>query len=449
MNSSARDDFHFNDAIGSNEELAEFILDLVSRLMDELTPQKQDIFCSRILRSEQTSLRVLGERYGKTAERMRIIVKETERQIGSHVESSSYRELKDLLQLLPEHWGSAIPSSGLPSWPKLPVVGSNWVLTSEELLSFISYLTFGKVREHGWFSKFSIEDIEDELIKHADSYGVMRLDPVQVLSNIGIKESFIPSVLSQLNRFVLLLNHWVIKKDAYSEKALQILSLISHPLSNTEIADILQIPGKVRSLTNALQSDSRFTRTGKNKYGLTVWGNDSYEGICVAMEKLLTKHKQMLDIDFISSVLSEQFSISKNSVKAYSFAPIFFHNGTQVRLREPDDPYIVIDDVNDLNWVEVSGDLATLTFSVDRELRRGSGRQLPINLSWRLGLVPGDSKQIEGQFGQLLFAWNIRSHTGGHLGSLKSLSDGLGCSLGDNLVLKINTTTLSYLAQKG
>jgi hypothetical protein len=255
--------------------------------------------------------------------------------------------------------------------------------------------------------------------------------------------------MAELNRVVLLLHSWVVRKDSYSDKAVQILTLTNHPLSNLEIADYIASADKVRSLTNALQSDARFARTGKNKYGLALWGNETYEGICAAMEKLLIQNGQALEIEFLSSMLSEQYSISKNSVKAYCLAPIFFQDGSKVRLRTPEDLHVINDDIGDLNWAAVNGNTAKLTFLVDGELRRGSGRQLPVNLSWRLGLFPGDSKQLVGEFGQLLFAWNVRSHTGGHLGSLKPLSDGLNCDLGDNLILEIDIQKLRYQVQRG
>jgi|688.fasta_scaffold156358_3 hypothetical protein len=449
MNCSSHNSSPLHHGALANEQLAETISGSISKLLDELNPQHQDIFCSRILRNEKISLRILAEKYGKSTERIRLIAKEAEQQIRMHMESYSYRDLRYSIDSIPKVWGSAVPESFLSAHFKPLITNCNFSLSSEEVINFISYLTFGKIGKTGWISKLRIDEIEDELIQYSDIFGIIKIDTAQVLLDLGIKQSFIPNVMAELNRVVLLLHSWVVRKDSYSDKAVQILTLTNHPLSNLEIADYIASADKVRSLTNALQSDARFARTGKNKYGLALWGNETYEGICAAMEKLLIQNGQALEIEFLSSMLSEQYSISKNSVKAYCLAPIFFQDGSKVRLRTPEDLHVINDDIGDLNWAAVNGNTAKLTFLVDGELRRGSGRQLPVNLSWRLGLFPGDSKQLVGEFGQLLFAWNVRSHTGGHLGSLKPLSDGLNCDLGDNLILEIDIQKLRYQVQRG
>lgn len=427
-----------------NDELTFNLRQSIEKILAQLSDVEQQIIIASRLADEPMTLRELGRLANLSGERIRQLVPKIEAGMRAALLEDQFESLRWKIEFLREKWGSIVPLDALELRELVQTQLAESSLTEAEYLRLLSWLVTGSYPIDGWILQTDLQELVDEISGTANEYGIIETNLEQLLIDRKVRQDLVNLVLSRIPNLGMILNRWVLVKTRHADRAAQLLAILGRPASGEELFNYLDITGNIRGFLNAIQADERIVRITKDKYALLNWGDSSYVGICDAIEKHLEGHSAPMEIEHLASVISEKYEVSKSSVKTYCSAPMFVIENGFVRIRAEHEGFDFNDDVSNLDWVTVNGAEIRISFAVNGELLRGSGRGIPINLSWRLGLTPGDNKLLTGEFGPISFAWNKRSFSGGQVGSLQSVARRMGCEKGDSLVMTINKNSLTY-----
>jgi len=416
----------------------------VEEIFGQLTDVEQHILIARRLVDMPVNLRELGRQTNLSGERIRQLVPKIEGRLRAALLEDQFKSLRWKLEFLRQRWGAVVPPDASDLSEVLQTQLAQSSLSGNEYLRLLSWLVTESYPIDGWILQTDLQELIDEISRTANEYGIIEADLKQLLIYRNVREDFADLVLRKIPNLEMMLNTWVLAKTTNADRASQLLSILGRPASAEEIFNYIKTSGTRRGFLNAIQADKRIVRTTKDKYALSDWGESAYVGICDAIEKQLEGHSAPMEIEHLAAIISEKNEVSKNSVRAYCFAPAFVIENGFVRIRLDQEGFDFNDDVSNLDWVTVNGREIRISFAVNGELLRGSGRTIPINLSWRVGLTPGDNKFLTGEYGPISFAWSKRSFSGGQIGSLQSIARQRGCEVGDVLVMKIDKNALTY-----
>jgi hypothetical protein len=416
----------------------------IEQIFGQLSDVERQILTARRLVDSPVNLRELGHRTNLSGERIRQLVPKIEGRLRAVLLEDQFQSLRWKIEFLRQQWGAVVPMEApdLDEAVKTRIAES--VLSESEYLRLLSWLVTGSYPIDGWILQTDLQELIDVITGAANEYGIIETNLEQLLIDRNVRHDLVNLVLNKIPNLGTILNRWVVVKAKHADRASQLLAILERPSSGEELFNYLDISGNIRGFINAIQADERIVRITKDKYALSDWGESSYVGICDAIEKQLEGHSSPMEMEHLASIISEKYEVSKSSVRAYCSAPIFVIEKGFVRRRGEQEGFDFNDDVSNLDWVAVKGREVRISFAVNSELLRGSGRGIPINLSWRLGLTPGDNKLLTGEFGPISFAWNKRSFSGGQIGSLQLAARHMGCEEGDSLVMTIDKNALTY-----
>ena len=96
-----------------------------------------------------------------------------------------------------------------------------------------------------------------------------------------------------------------------------------------------------RSLRNAMLSEPRLMRRGKDTFGLRVWGGEEYTGIYDELEQAIERAGGAVSLDWVLETFEREFGVSKASVRAYAGDARFITRpGGMLSMRGPGDPEV-------------------------------------------------------------------------------------------------------------
>ena len=171
-----------------------------------------------------------------------------------------------------------------------------------------------------------------------------------------------------------------------AEKAERVLQMTGRPMLMGEIAEIIQ-PASIRGMANQVQGSARISRVGIARYALASWDLGEYQGIVPAMLERLTEGP--MPISVLGAQLAEEFGINPQSVAIHSTTnPAFLKDGDLVMLRPEDQPYVPSATLESTAHCYVVGGVWAMRVQVDRDVLRGSGRQIPEAMGVHLGVEP-------------------------------------------------------------
>ena len=185
------------------------------------------------------------------------------------------------------------------------------------------------------------------------------------------------------------------------------------PQSRDSPSDKLQARSQVSSRSHAPTNV---------RWGLREWIDDVYEGISAEIIQRIEEDGGSTRLDRVLDELPRKFGVSENSVRASVATPEFILEDGRIRLRREHEEYhYQRSEVRDARGVFALGDgVVGLLYEVDRDVTRGSGRQLSPAAGALLDLSVNERLRFDGPLGtSVTVAFPSTSFTGPSLGSTR------------------------------
>lgn len=201
-----------------------------------------------------------------------------------------------------------------------------------------------------------------------------------------------------------------------------------------EIHAAIDTDRTMRSLGNALATDTRFVRSGMNAWSLVSWGAKPYVSISDEIRKILDEHAEA-SIDYVCDQLSTRFGVARTSVLAYAGAhPFAIVNGVVKFAGEP-----AVGNVRPLHKARrvyrlPDGGVA-FRLTAHRDHLRGSGFVIPKHVAVLRGLKPGGSEiLVTGTGHHVRLGWSQPQPT---MSTVRAVLQEIGVNVGDDFVIEL------------
>jgi hypothetical protein len=258
-----------------------------------------------------------------------------------------------------------------------------------------------------------------------------------VAGEIGIVSASGADSIERLLRLRRVGQHLVRWNVGLGDKGVAILREAGRALTPDEIHEGVGYDANPRSLLNAVSSDPRVVRVGKNLYGLRVWGLEEYSGIRAEIEEAIERAGGSVGLEELVAELVKQFNVSETSVRAYAADRQFIRRPDgSLAMRSADDPepsyrYERPEDTPALVLLE---GVWHLRVTVDFDLLRGSGRAIRNGTALVAGLEPDLTLGFRCDGRDVVMSWARKQPT---IGSLRGLAQHHGVIEGDFLLLPL------------
>ena len=205
-----------------------------------------------------------------------------------------------------------------------------------------------------------------------------------------------------------------------------------------------------RQVAGALSNIESVARADKLRWGVREWIEDVYEGISAEIIQRIEEDGGTTPLNRVLDELPRRFGVSENSVRAYVATPEFVLEDGQIRLRREHEEYrYQRSEVRDAPGVFALGDgVVGLLYQVDRDVTRGSGRQLSPAAGALLDLSVNGRLRFEGPHGTAAtVSFPGTSSTGPSLGSTRGLAEAVNARIGDMLTVILRRGEMTVSAQ--
>lgn len=220
------------------------------------------------------------------------------------------------------------------------------------------------------------------------------------------------------------------------DKCVSILEANHAPATIDELVDRVAEGHNLRSVRTRLFQDPRIVRVDKCRVGLKTWGFEEYTGIADEIAQRIREGGGEADLEELISEIVDTFGVAAGSVRAYADAPMFVRSGKRIRLRRSDEGYLPKDDLAACKGVyRLASGAFSYTLAVDADVLRGSGRPFPEALAAALEVTPGNRRTYGSDNTEVQITWPTTSFLGPSLGSVRSIAERLGSTIGDRMLL--------------
>jgi hypothetical protein len=383
------------------------------------------------------TLEEIGVELNVTRERVRQLETQVANRLARFLETEKYASVRRHADTLTDLLGSAFPVKDLPK-EMAPDRDSSLV---DELFA---YLAGPFVQSEGWYVRrdtaASVENLLHDAYKSAVNGYLAPLDAFQdALEAAGVRRERTLEVIATCPRYQLV-NENVVPWSGIREKVVGVLQATGKPMSFEEIQTAVLDGESGSSVRNILASSPLVKRLKKNEWGLASWEGAEYRTIVDHMrDELLGGSLAMHEL---VNRLHEKFEISTASSTMYaSMHPMFVNTGGQIRIRREDEPYIPTASLEMTpDCFQIDG-AWSVTYTVDKDLLRGSGRVMPEAFAVHLGLQPGGKGEMRAQDRVVKVGWNMNPF----FGSLRWIVEQEGLREGDLLtVIRIKPSELGF-----
>jgi len=416
-------------SINPGVETREIVKEQAAKLWSGLDERDQTILRLRLLATEQSTLAEIGEHFGVVRERIRQLEEAAFAYIDSTLEDESFSELRWTAWRVANGLGKKAPlNSELTGQILHEICGLN---LEDEAFGTIRLINRMRI-EGEWLVTGPTPEINLPFTRLA-SEGFMSLEQFDdVLTGLGIDALFRDEIIASEENLLVRINHVIRKNMAIQDKAYAILSIVDEPQTIEQILVLLDEQYNAGSARNQLSADDRFTRAGAHEWALTIWGVTPYTSIAGAIAHEISTRGGTASLTEIAPIIANSAGVAVSSVRSYATAPMFELHGDLVQLRPPDRPLIVEPSLDRTPNAYLSNDSTLhLSLEVDREILRGSGRQIGRGLTATLGVQPGGSREFTYDGGVVRVTWPLTGFLGGTLGSLRHLVQSVSGSTGD------------------
>ena len=204
-----------------------------------------------------------------------------------------------------------------------------------------------------------------------------------------------------------------------------------------------------RQVAGALANIESVARADKLRWGLSEWIDDVYEGISAEIIQRIEEDGGSTRLNRVLDELPRKFGVSENSVRAYTSTPKFVLENGWIRLRREHEGYHYRrSEVRDVPGVFALDDgVVGLLYEVDRDVTRGSGRQLGPAAGALLDLSVNERLSFDGPHNtSVTVTFPGTSFRGPLLGSTRGLAEAVGAKMGDMLTVILRRAEMTVSA---
>ena len=409
------------------------IADQLALLVGLLDTRDQAIMFERIVAMRPATLDELGAALGITRERVRQLEARILQGIREQFAAPERRWLRWSAGRLRNSLGSAVPAEGW--WLR---TGIEEPLTPDQR-RLLLWLAGPYAQHEGWLVLDpGIGPRTQQALDGLLAAGPVVL-PVAVaaVTKLGVLAEVAPDWIRaqpNIRQSSDLVMRW---RGTVVDKALAVLSIHGKPMDKVSLVEAIGEGHSVGTLSNALATDPRARRVGKDSYGLAQWGGEAYSTIIEAIADEVEACGGEAAIADLVAVLPQRFGVSPNSVISYANSHRFVRTGRGlIRLRRSDDaaPSVTARSPDRAKNCYRAGDGWRTRILITREHLRGSGSLLAEAFAQAVEVPLGDSRTFGGG---LADARIYRTGMQPHLSSVKAVVDHFNASEGDLLFLEI------------
>jgi hypothetical protein len=198
----------------------------------------------------------------------------------------------------------------------------------------------------------------------------------------------------------------ICRETSVADKACLLLEFHGRPMTREEILADISDEHNIRTLGNYLCDDSRFVRVNLTEYALASWGTVPYKGIVQELTAEISRCGGEASLENLKTQLIVKFGVSERSIIYYLYSPIFARtrNGLFRVRREDEDVTVQSRMELTRSCFRIDGNWG-FRLQVDKELLRGSGRNLPSAFAYAFGVGPGSFAVYNSEFGEYRMSW--------------------------------------------
>jgi hypothetical protein len=378
--------------------------ELLQRAMSELDDRAQQILARRVFADQPEKLDRLGAEMGLTRERVRQIEARVRTAMveflapGNTLELvasaardaiGTIRPLNDVLALLPA-LSKRVDTVAQPAWRVLDRLDDAYEI------------------EDGWCAAPTLvaaqTATQTRLQELADSYGVVRLEEVDLIEGIDEIST------AEANREWLVYCGYVVQGgfvltriQSVGDRAAAILSITGSPMSSQEILHQFGVARSIGSLRNAMALDSRLERVDRDRWALTEWGLDTYTGVRALIREEVARQGGQVSLDALIQHITGRYSVSASSVVAYASAPPFENKGGSVRLARANRE--TRKSPERTRRLYRRGDAWIYRIRITKDHLRGSGSIAPVAIASILDMQYGQTRLLNSDLGSQSINW--------------------------------------------
>lgn len=426
--------------------VAEEALATLGQLWKSMTALEQSILTDRIFASEPLSLQEIGSREGLSRERIRQIQRALESRLSQlHDDRADDPHWIGLIAATIRHRvGPVVAESELEerissafsrvevSETNVPVVSMARQLLRKEL----GYTCNDGICLDEPASKV-VEGLKESALRIADGSGLIDERDLRDCLPESTWHQYWPMLLAQCG--LLHFSGRLALRDTAKARTNAALISIGRPATKEEVAEQCGLdPARVGAQLSAMDG---VVRADKNRWGLSEWIEDEYEGISAEIVQRIEEDDGATRLERLLEELPRMFGVSEGSVRAYVATPKFSLVDGYVSLA--DSSSIKLRPLDDVVHGYVPDGRPYWRFRVeDRYFDGFSATGLPPEIAKALGCPPDGQKRVsisEPDACKPISAnWPLASNTGANVGYLSEPLRRLGALSGQYVRLIIN-----------
>ena len=224
------------------------------------------------------------------------------------------------------------------------------------------------------------------------------------------------------------------------------LADLGHPATLDTLLDHVQEDRTKGSALNALSGDHRVVRVNRTEWALAAWGLPEYSSIAMSIRNLVSESGGAVHIGEVITRIQNAFGAAEGSIRAYCYAPMFVVESGWVSLRH---------DLKTFQYPYASPRTArgvfalgpsrvSLLIEVKEDLLRGSGRSIPLAVGAILQVLINQELTFSNESGvSITVTYPETSFLGPAMGSVRSLAESVGATLGQYLTVTLDRCDMS------
>lgn len=420
----------------ANAQMTASCDELVRDLLASLPEQRRVVFERRVLNLDRPTLAELGVELGVTRARIGQIETRAVADVIAKLSVARFAPLRWRAHALRNSLGAAAASDDDTTTEivraLLPAADTNVSDAPRDAAGQLLLWLAGPYRlRDGWLERDgAITPRPSDLAQLADAHGLIDVAAVHDwLNQREIADVFHEAWLSrkgQCRRFGDTLAVW---SGSVVDKCVALLALHGEPATAEQLIEGVGEGHSVRGARARFFEDPRLVRVTRTRWALRAWDHEEYTGIADEIGQRIVEGGGRARLTDLVDALTTQFGVAAASVRVYAEAPRFVLADGWVRLRTPDEPYVVTATVAAARGVYATepGRMSFLV-PVDLDVLRGSGRACPQVIAAALGVAPDGRRALAWSGGALVITWPIGAAFGPALGSVRDLAGSVGVS---------------------
>lgn len=421
---------------------------VLSKWAEGLDDREHSIFTNRIaqLHGPPHTLQSLAGPLGISRERVRQVEGRVVEQLGLFVDSAAGSPIRWRINTLRDRLSVAAPRGHVD--PQLVPPAD-----SDDYRSLLLELAGPYDESDGWLVLRSAQssDPTDAIRDMTDEFGRIEMATASAaLANWGLDSGLHNDWIAR-DRRLRLVNGQIVRWDGpIADKLAFALADLEVPAAAERLLAHIGESRAVTSAKNAMAVDERFVRANRTEWALASWGLLEYSGIASTIGQILEGSDQPMLVDELIDRLSSDFRINEGSARSYCDAAMFVLEDGRIRLRREHEKYQYQNsEVRDAPGVFALGDgVVGLLYEVDRDVIRGSGRQLSPAAGALLDLSVNERLRFDGPRGtSVTMTFPGTSFTGPSLGSTRGLAEAVNAKMGDMLTVILRRAEMTVSAR--